>query len=199
MQDFWSSSSEVSESQERSLLIEQYLEAKEKQQLHYPRMQEQYFCAYEEFDAKKEGNQIISYGRQLCESFFIQDQEINCPEEEGIPNACFAHHDCSQCEVKRIPKQLVRGSGGSYPMKFVLQNGKVQASRMPEDGEEDENGEGGYYGSIKATFSKRAFRKFKSYQLNPELKEKVLQKAQHYFLGEKALKADVLSLIDEEF
>ena len=43
----------------------------------------------EEFDAKKEGNHIISYGRQLCESFFIQDELITCPEDEEIQKACF--------------------------------------------------------------------------------------------------------------
>ena len=89
LQDFLSSSSAVSEQQERNSIIENYLEEKENQQLHYPHFQEHYFCAYEEFDAKKEGNHIISYGRQLCESFFIQDELITCPEDEEIQKACF--------------------------------------------------------------------------------------------------------------
>lgn len=90
-------------------LIENYLEMTNNAQLKYPRLQERYFCGYEEFDRQQEGNQTISYGWQYCSSFFIQQEQKNCPEDETIRKACFAEGDCSACEVTPIPKKLIKG------------------------------------------------------------------------------------------
>lgn len=120
--------------QDFTTLIEVYLQNMNNATLRYPHLQETWFCGYEEFDREQKENQIFSYGWQLCESFFIKEKEITCPNNPEIEKACFGAGDCSQCIVEKIPKQLVRGSGASYPMRFVVENEKVIEERIPEDG-----------------------------------------------------------------
>lgn len=162
-------------------LIEHYTEETNNKQLKYPRLQETYFCGYEEFDREQKKNQITSYGWQLCKTYFIQKQEITCPDDEAIRNECFGNKNCDQCVIKKIPRQLIQGEGFSWPRKFTLEMGKVIEQWDAEDGWPDENGEGGYYNSTKTAFSEKAFKKFKSYNLTPELQEEVLHKAQDHF------------------
>lgn len=165
----------------RSAFAEQHLAFQENSQLKYPRKQETYFCGYEEFDSSKKWNQTISYGWQLCGSFFIQDQEIECPQDEAIRNDCFKEGNCSQCRVTSIPKKLITGGWGSYPVRLTFEDNQLIETRIPEDWGADQNGEGGYWNSIKENFSPLAFLKFKTYSTPSVLRDKLNQKAQEHF------------------
>lgn len=93
------------------------------------------FCAYESLN--KEGTPL--YLQVLCQEFYLQDQEIVCPDRDSREE-CFITKDenrtvCQEkCEIKEVTPYLVNGGGVSIPVKIIEEDDGRFTIWEPRDG-----------------------------------------------------------------